>query len=120
MNSSTATAETISDRVDIGTILATFLRLGCTSFGGPIAHRGYFREESVVRRRWLEEGQFAEMIALAQTLPGPASGQVGFTVGLVKGGWPGALAAFLLLAQWRVHPWKVVLLTAAVSALLGR
>jgi len=83
-----------ADRVSAWSILAAFLRLGCTSFGGPIAHLGYFREEFVVRRRWLEEGQFAEMIALAQTLPGPASSQVGFTVGLVKGGWPGALAAW--------------------------
>lgn len=81
-------------RVSAGTILATFLRLGCTSFGGPIAHLGYFRDEFVMRRRWLEEAQFAEMIALAQTLPGPASSQVGFTVGLVKGGWRGALAAW--------------------------
>jgi len=83
-----------ADRVSAWSILAAFLRLGCTSFGGPIAHLGYFREEFVVRRRWLEEGQFAEMIALAQTLPGPASSQVGFTVGLIKGGWRGALAAW--------------------------
>jgi len=92
--SSTAAPATAQERISAGTILATFLRLGCTSFGGPIAHLGYFREEFVVRRKWLEEGQFAEIIALAQTLPGPASSQVGFTVGLLKGGWPGALAAW--------------------------
>jgi len=92
--SSTTAPFAAQDRVGAGTILSTFLRLGCTSFGGPIAHLGYFRDEFVVRRRWLEEGQFAEIIALAQTLPGPASSQVGFTVGLVKGGWGGALAAW--------------------------
>lgn len=83
------------DGVGAKTILATFLRLGCTSFGGPIAHLGYFHEEFVARRRWLEESQFAEIIALAQALPGPASSQVGFTVGMVKAGWPGALAAWV-------------------------
>jgi len=83
------------DGVGARTILATFLRLGCTSFGGPIAHLGYFHEEFVARRRWLEESQFAEIIALAQALPGPASSQVGFTVGMVKAGWPGALAAWV-------------------------
>lgn len=83
-----------TDRVRVSTILAVFLRLGCTSFGGPIAHLGYFRDEFIVRRRWLEEGQFAEIIALAQSLPGPASSQVGFTVGMIKGGWRGALAAW--------------------------
>ncbi len=93
MNSATALSPA-RDRVSTGTILATFLRLGCTSFGGPIAHLGYFRDEFVMRRRWLEENQFAEIIALAQTLPGPASSQVGFTVGLLKGGWRGALAAW--------------------------
>ena len=92
--SSAAAPSGVQERVGAGRILATFLRLGCTSFGGPIAHLGYFRDEFVVRRHWLEEGQFSEIIALAQTLPGPASSQVGFTVGLVKGGWPGALAAW--------------------------
>src|SRR5215471_10375113 len=84
----------VQDRVGAGTILAAFLRLGCTSFGGPIAHLGYFRDEFVTRRHWLEEAHFAEIIAVAQTLPGPASSQVGFTIGLIKGGWPGAFAAW--------------------------
>ncbi|HXX45106.1 MAG TPA: chromate efflux transporter [Candidatus Acidoferrales bacterium] len=92
--SSTTAPGTARERVGAGTVLAAFLRLGCTSFGGPIAHLGYLRDEFVVRRQWLEEGQFAEIIALAQTLPGPASSQVGFTIGLLKGGWPGALAAW--------------------------
>jgi chromate transporter len=94
MNRSVANRPLAEPGVSATAILATFLRLGCTSFGGPIAHLGYFREEFVVRRRWLEESQFAELIALAHTLPGPASSQVGFTVGMLKGGWPGALAAW--------------------------
>jgi chromate transporter len=95
MNSSVADRTSAQRGVRVGTILATFLRLGCTSFGGPIAHLGYFRDEFVARRSWLDESQFAEIVALAQTLPGPASSQVGFTVGLLKGGWPGALAAWV-------------------------
>lgn len=83
-----------ADRVRGKTILVVFLWLGCTSFGGPIAHLGYFRDEFVMRRRWLEESQFAEIIALAQTLPGPASSQVGFTIGMLKGGLRSALAAW--------------------------
>lgn len=75
-------------------VLRVFLRLGCTCFGGPVAHLGYFREEFVARRRWLTEAEYAELIALAQTLPGPASSQVGFMVGLLRAGWPGGLAAW--------------------------
>jgi len=76
------------------TTFSIFLRLGLTSFGGPIAHLGYFRQEFVVRRRWLDERQFAQLLALCQFLPGPASSQLGFSLGLVSGGWRGALAAF--------------------------
>jgi hypothetical protein len=60
-------------------VLIAFLKLGVTSFGGPIAHIGYFREEFVVRRRWLDEETYAELVGLCQFLPGPASSQVGFT-----------------------------------------
>ena len=70
-------------------------RLGLTSFGGPIAHIGYFREEYVVRRKWLDEGTFAELIALCQFLPGPASSQLGMAVGIKRGGLLGGLAAWL-------------------------
>ena len=70
-------------------------RLGLTSFGGPIAHIGYFREEYVVRRRWLDEGTFAELIALCQFLPGPASSQLGMAVGIKRGGLLGGFAAWL-------------------------
>jgi chromate transporter len=76
-------------------VLFAFLRLGCTSFGGPIAHLGYFRAEFVERRRWLTESTYAEVIALAQSMPGPASSQVGFAIGLLRAGWLGGLAAWI-------------------------
>ena len=72
-----------------------FLRLGLTSFGGPVAHLGYFRDEFVVRRRWLTEHSYADLVALCQFLPGPASSQVGMALGLMRGGWCGALAAWV-------------------------
>jgi chromate transporter len=76
-------------------ILSVFLRLGCTSFGGPIAHLGYFRAELVERRAWCSEETYAEIIAVAQSLPGPASSQVAFALGLLRGGWLGGLAAWI-------------------------
>ncbi len=76
-------------------VLLAFLRVGCTSFGGPVAHIGYFRKEFVERRRWLSEGAYAELMALAHSLPGPASSQIGFSIGLLRAGWLGGLAAFL-------------------------
>ena len=63
-------------------VLAAFTRLGLTSFGGPVAHLGYFREEFVNRRRWLDDASYADLVALCQFLPGPASSQVGIAVGL--------------------------------------
>lgn len=75
-------------------ILLVFLRLGCTSFGGPVAHLGYFRAEFVERRRWLTDAEYAATIAIAQSLPGPASSQVGFAIGIRRGGWLGGLAAW--------------------------
>jgi chromate transporter len=82
-------------RRPLGDIFLAFLRLGLTSFGGPIAHLGYFREEFVARRRWIEERAYADLVALCQFLPGPASSQVGIGIGLAKGGLPGALAAWV-------------------------
>src|SRR5580692_7624290 len=79
---------------DVGEIFCVFLRLGLTSFGGPIAHLGYFRAEFVERRRWLSEQSFADLVALSQFLPGPASSQTGFGVGLLRGGLAGGLAAW--------------------------
>ncbi len=75
-------------------VLRAFLKLGLSSFGGPIAHLGYFREEFVVRRRWLAEETYADLVGLCQFLPGPASSQVGFTLGLMRAGYRGALAAW--------------------------
>jgi len=76
-------------------VLWVALRLGLTSFGGPIAHLGYFRNEYVVRRQWLNEPTYADVVALCQFLPGPASSQVGIIVGIVRAGLPGGLFAWL-------------------------
>lgn len=78
----------------MGEVFAAFLKLGLTSFGGPIAHLGYFRDEFVVRRRWVSEAAYADLVALCQFLPGPASSQVSFALGLHRGGPLGALAAW--------------------------
>src|SRR6201993_1128240 len=75
-------------------VLLVFLKLGMSCFGGPIAHIGYFREEFVVRRRWLDEQAYVDLVALCQFLPGPASSQVGFSIGLLRAGYRGALAAW--------------------------
>src|SRR6267142_477577 len=75
-------------------VLRVFLKLGLSSFGGPIAHIGYFREEFVVRRRWLDDAAFSDLVALCQFLPGPASSQVGFSIGLMRAGYLGGLAAW--------------------------
>jgi chromate transporter len=76
-------------------VLFAFAKLGVTCFGGPIAHIGYFRDEFVVRRRWLDERAYADLVALCQFLPGPASSQVGFSIGLMRGGYLGGLAAWV-------------------------
>jgi chromate transporter len=75
-------------------VLLIFLRLGVTSFGGPIAHLGYFHDEFVVRRRWIEEKAYADLVALCQFLPGPASSKIGIAIGLSRAGYAGALAAW--------------------------
>jgi chromate transporter len=75
-------------------VFAAFLKLGCTSFGGPIAHLGYFQNEFVVRRRWLDDAAYADFVALCQFLPGPTSSQVGLALGWKRAGWLGALAAW--------------------------
>jgi len=76
-------------------VFSVFLKLGLTSFGGPVAHLGYFRKELVERRNWVSESQFSQLLAICQFLPGPASSQLGFSLGLARAGWLGALAAFL-------------------------
>jgi chromate transporter len=76
-------------------VFAVFFKLGLTSFGGPVAHLGYFRNEFVARRRWLDENAYADIVALCQFLPGPASSQVGMSLGVLRAGVPGALAAWI-------------------------
>jgi chromate transporter len=122
-------------------VFRAFLRLGLTSFGGPVAHLGYLREEFVRRRRWLDEAHFAQLLAVCQFLPGPASSQMGFAIGLFRGGWRCALAAFvaftlpsaLLMAGFAalaphlgdgvgaaaLHGLKVVAVVVVAHALLG-
>jgi chromate transporter len=82
------------ERQTVGAVFRAFLALGLTSFGGPVAHLGYFREAFVVRRRWIDERAYADLVALCQFLPGPASSQVGIAIGLAKAGVAGALAAW--------------------------
>src|SRR5580698_8591538 len=90
---SSTSAPTASGKA--GEVFGAFLRLGLTSFGGPIAHLGYFHEEFVVRRKWLDEKTYADLVALCQFLPGPASSQVGFSIGLLRARYLGALAAWI-------------------------
>ena len=84
-----------SERGSVLEVLWVSSRLGLTSFGGPIAHLGYFHEEYVVRRKWLDERSYADLVALCQFLPGPASSQVGIAVGIARAGLLGGLAAWL-------------------------
>jgi chromate transporter len=94
---STDTTAPVSTQVphgSAGEVLLVFLRLGLTSFGGPVAHLGYFHAEFVERRRWLAEDTYADLVALCQFLPGPASSQVGIAIGLLRAGYAGALAAW--------------------------
>lgn len=76
-------------------VLSVFFRLGLTSFGGPVAHLGYFHEEFVQRRRWMSEQDYADLVAVCQFMPGPASSQVGMAIGLRRAGYPGMAAALL-------------------------
>ena len=82
-----------SPRGSFPEVLLAFLRLGLTSFGGPVAHLGYFRQEFVERRKWLDETTYSDIVALCQFLPGPASSQVGISLGIRRAGLPGGLAA---------------------------
>lgn len=92
-------------------VFGVFLKLGLTSFGGPIAHLGYFRDELVTRRRWLSDTAYADLVALCQFIPGPASSQVGFALGLMRAGWLGALAAFVAFTL----PSALILLVFALT-----
>jgi len=86
---------TVGARGSVWEVFRVFLKLGLTSFGGPIAHLGYFRNELIARRKWLDDDEYADLVALSQFLPGPASSQVGFGIGLHRAGPFGAIAAFL-------------------------
>ena len=88
-----ATPQTTQDG-SVLEVLRVFLKLGLTCFGGPVAHIGYFRDEFVVRRKWLDEHTYTDLVGLCQFLPGPASSQVGFSIGLMRAGFLGALAAW--------------------------
>lgn len=95
---SLARSAAVQDRKHPGSpleVLRIFAKMGVTCFGGPIAHIGYFRDEFVVRRQWLDERAYADLVGLCQFLPGPASSQVGFSLGLMRGGYLGGLAAWL-------------------------
>ena len=122
-------------------VLLVFLKLGLTSFGGPVAHLGHFRTEFVERRRWLDDQSYGDLVALCQFLPGPASSQVGMALGLRRAGWAGALAAWLgftlpsalaligfaygvaagsgLAASGAVHGLKVVAVAVVAQAVWG-
>jgi chromate transporter len=89
-------------------VFLVFLKLGLTSFGGPVAHLGYFRTEFVERRKSLSENSYADLVGLCQFLPGPASSQVGIAIGLSRGGYAGALAA-----------WAAFTLPSAIALLLA-
>src|SRR5579862_9636659 len=94
-------------------VFAAFLKLGVSSFGGPIAHLGYYHSEFVERRKWLDEASFADLVALCQFLPGPASSQVGFSLGVLRGnGLLGGLAAWLAFTL----PSAVIMFAFALGA----
>ncbi|WP_195848007.1 chromate transporter, partial [Bordetella pertussis] len=103
----------------VGEVFGAFLRLGLTSFGGPVAHLGYFRHEFVQRRRWLDDAAYAELVALCQFLPGPASSQTGMALGLARAGWAGMAAVWSMgrsLCPDRAR--QALALGAAIAALL--
>jgi chromate transporter len=136
------THEPVGGRGALFEVFRVFLKLGLTSFGGPIAHLGYFRAELVARRKWIDEAGYADLIALCQFLPGPASSQVGFSLGVLRGGGllgglaaslaftlPSALilSAFALgasdltgpVAQGALHGLKLVAVAVVAQALWG-
>ncbi len=112
MTDHTAGPDGVPKRGNAAEVFAVFVKLGLTSFGGPIAHLGYFRDELVVRRRWLNDHAYADLVALCQFLPGPASSQAGFALGMLRAGWPGALAAFVAFTL----PSALLLLGFALTA----
>lgn len=120
-------ASAIRSRGTVLEVLLAFLKLGLTSFGGPVAHLGYFREEFVQRRKWLDDKSYSDLVALCQFLPGPASSQVGIALGLGRAGWGGSMAAWigftlpsavaLILFAAGVTQWEALSQSGAVHGL---
>ena len=107
MTKDSFTRETYAGALPAWHIFLLFLRLGLTSFGGPAAHLGFFHDEFVKRRRWLSDAAYGEVVALCQLLPGPASSQVGLTLGFLQRGYRGAAAACRGIPhQARAHRWS--------------
>ncbi len=106
-----------TSRRSVGEVFIVFLKLGLTAFGGPIAHLGYFRDELVLRRQWLGEAAYVDLVALCQFLPGPASSQVGFALGLMRAGPWGAVAAWTAFTL--PSAMAMVLFATAAAALDG-
>ncbi|MCT9000882.1 chromate efflux transporter [Microbacterium memoriense] len=104
----------VAPRPSVGEVFRVFLKLGLTSFGGPVAHLGYFRTEFVERRAWMDDREYADLVTLSQFLPGPASSQVGFGIGLVRAGGWGAIAAFVAFTL----PSAVLMIAFAYGATL--
>ncbi|MBS9719549.1 chromate efflux transporter [Tianweitania sp. BSSL-BM11] len=107
-----AIPQTSGTAAQAGEVFRAFFKLGLTSFGGPIAHLGYFRDELVVRRKWIDEAGYADLVALCQFLPGPASSQVSFALGLLRGGPCGAFVAWAAFTL----PSAIILVLFAYSA----
>jgi len=103
---------TIKHKSSVFDVFKTFLLLGLTSFGGPVAHLGYFRKELIEKQKWVSESQYAQLLSICQFIPGPASSQVGFALGLLRAGWLGAISAFVAFT----FP-SVILLIVFVSLL---
>ena len=111
-----------SSSASVTEVGAAFLKLGLTSFGGPVAHLGYFRTEFVERRKWLSDADYADLVALCQFLPGPASSQVGMALGMMRAGWLGALmawAAFTLPSALLLAALALSLSTSSATAASG-
>jgi chromate transporter len=104
-------------RGSLAEIFGAFLKLGLTSFGGPVAHLGYFRDEFVLKRRWIDEAGYGDLLALCQFLPGPASSQVGFALGVLRGG--GLLGGLAAWAGFTLPSALVLFALAAGSAALN-
>lgn len=100
-------------------VLLAFLRLGCTSFGGPVAHLAYFRTEFVARRKWVDDAQFAECVALTQLLPGPGSSQTGMLIGWRAAGAPGALCAWIGFTAPSAILMTAIAMTAGASKFMN-